>query len=162
MVFGERTMILLELFNQPYSWDVAHDGQYGMVVDFTTDDGERYRVLFDRMTAGELEWKFTDRQMKNAVEGIDEYWEIIFHKGGRVDTLGGIRNPSKVFATVLDVIGQWVEMRNPEVVVFGSLVNEDSRIKLYGRMVRTMQKKFGFGVVAEGVAKDEYVWVLRR
>lgn len=140
-------MILLELFNNPYRWEQIGRNKYAFVPDGEDyNKKNQYTVLFDRY--------------------LDETtWVISFKRGAhQYEVVGGVKNPSRVMATVLDIIRHWVKKVNPKRVAFMSGTDERSRIKLYQRMVDAMVSQFGFKLEQSYVDDmyGEFTWFLVR
>ncbi len=81
-------------------------------------------------------------------DGEPPVWDISFGRGKPRTSLKtsttGEGNASTVFATVMEVIKQFVVSYKPEFISFSSFKGEDSRTKLYGRMAARYAKTIGY------------------
>lgn len=147
-------MILNELFDNPYQWEVDYEDQGDYGFSFMTDDQLEYKV--------DIVETFSDLISDQRV------WNISFStEHGRVDLIGGVKNPPRVFATVLNIIRYWVKKENPNNASFTSDANEPSRVRLYERLISVMAAKMGFTVAVKDVLDldadgKSVVWLLKR
>jgi hypothetical protein len=122
-----------EAFDKPYKWKVYRDGEFWQY-QFKTDDGRDGMVSIDSIG------------MKNII--------VNFDIGGHIGITG--RGDSfRIFATVLDIIGDIIKNHSPKMIVFsaskeswdreeGEYVSSPSRSKLYKKLVQRFASKAGY------------------
>jgi hypothetical protein len=116
-------MILLELFDQKYHWEVtasSHDwASYpAWSAIFVTENQQKIEVLITNSDDDEVELVFFD-----ITGGTDEVAQT-----GKGDAY-------RVFATVLDVLDRYAAQISPGRISFSS-VDGDSRTRLYTQMMK--------------------------
>lgn len=114
----------MTLINGISPWQAPTSPPGAFTYQFRTEDGGKYEVEM---------WEFETKSGR---------WEAEFNTEGHYGIIGGVKNPSRVFATVLDIMGDWITRSKPKVIVVGS--EQQSRTKLYARMVRTLANKYGY------------------
>ena len=133
-----------ESFDQPYPWDWTHRSNYS------------WRAKFKDVEVT------INQELHN---GIPD-WEIEFTRNGSINVTGE-GDQFKIFATVIDVIREFIQRVNPERVTF-SAEKEDlntkstSRAKLYSRMVRTFANQLGYDFKEQSPYSDYVDYVLTR
>lgn len=137
-------MQIRELFDKPGA------------IDKTTDD-ERL-VRYD----GFIEGDQLTVEFKEIREGD---WKIEFRVGGRMDTRGDKAGQEvKIFATVLKAVGEFVQDREPRMIVFTAAKEEfgkeTGRARLYDRMVKRFASNAGY-VSQVRDDDDRKIFVLR-
>ena len=104
--------------------------------------------------------KFKDVVVTAHIDPTETAWEIKFTRNGTMGVTGE-GDQFGIFATVLDIVKDFVKQMNPKVVTF-SAEKEDpstkstSRPKLYSRMVRTFANQYGYDF-KERSQYDDYV-----
>lgn len=71
-------------------------------------------------------------------------------------------NAVLVFATVLDIISDFLKQRKPEEFSFGAKLNQPSRVKLYRRMAKEIEQKLQYKVTEEEVQGDTNTYFFSR
>lgn len=140
---------------------------YGEIPD-TWIMNERLTEAFDTVYpwkwTAKTDWswvaKFKDVVVTAHIDPTETAWDIKFTRKGNMN-ISGEGDQFGIFATVLDIIKDFVSNMNPNVVQF-SAEKEDtgtksvSRPKLYSRMVRTFANKLGYDF-KERSQYDDYV-----
>lgn len=110
-------MKLLEFFhidealNSSYPYEFKNGNYY-----FTTDTGAEYKVMLTGTKKVEVSFVTRD-------------------KDGQVkDTITGTGDSRKVFGTVINIVKEYVNSNNPEILVFAASNAEPSRIRLYNAL----------------------------
>jgi hypothetical protein len=114
-------MLLLELFNDIYSYTKVDSRDYDFVYEFKAasmaedDSKSNVQVIFYK----------------------DPYdiWSIVFNRDEDTAINNG-GDALKIFATVLDIIQMFDKEHKPKYLSFTAKSNEPSRIKLYQRLVK--------------------------
>jgi hypothetical protein len=117
----------------------------------------KYYVTFDgNLTVGEVrllgidDWK--EHSIWQIVFGLeiggdeDSYREDIFNTGGQ---------HIKVFASVIDIVRDFVKRKQPDILFFTA--EEPSRVKLYNRLAKQLAKMMGGKVVKDSYRGTAYV-----
>lgn len=131
----EQQSQLNELFNQTYTWAWIYNGGERRVAEFETDAGQSVKVSFGVAEKGIL---------------------IDFSRDGSQSTTGD-GDAYKIFATVFDVIEDYINDVNPEVLIFSAEKKSGtrmmSRINLYTRMVKKFANNAGydFEIIEDGI-----------
>lgn len=121
-----RYQELLELFDQKAEYSWLNSGMRS-VATFTVDDVV-YRV------------SFISRYDPSANEEVE-----IFFKGDDKTSITNTGNAFTVFATVIDIILQYVRKHNSPTFYFSS-ENEPSRLKLYDRLVNNLKSNLPYSL----------------
>ncbi len=92
-------------------------------------------------------------------DGEPPVWDISFGRG-KPDTalktaVTGEGNAQAVFATVMEVMKQFIASYKPEFISFSSFSGEDSRISLYGKMATRYAKTIGYRLVQDPMNDPE-------
>jgi hypothetical protein len=116
-------MLLREVFNKvlPWEWDKKNTDK-NMVAYFSMADGSEYNV------------EFNGAQFLNS-------WDVEF---GRSEdsreapkaNITGTGDQYAVFATVIDIIREFMVQVDPDKITFYAENREPSRVKLYDKMVK--------------------------
>ena len=116
---------ITELFNKPYATTPKDDDNYldnDWHYEFTTSDGSKYVVsIFDP----------------------DGYPMIAFAKqenGKYVDTTTNTGDQYKIFATVGDVLKNFLTNEEPTQFAFAGIIDDPSRLKLYDKISQYLDK----------------------
>ena len=130
-------MLLKELFDKPlkYRW-IEKDSDY-YVASFSFINSKyntkiTYDVEFDNRAANrhndyEITFAMTDRDRNILVPKIG-----ITNSGDEI----------KVFSTIMKIIENFVNMKNPKFLIFRAA--ENSRIKLYSKIINRYANNFGY------------------
>lgn len=130
-----RSTGIMETFDQPYAvtWEKSEYGSYDALARL--DDGTNLSINFNLESSGP--------------EGMDEEWQIEFWRNNSLDVTGE-GDAQRVFATVLMAIQEFIKKENPERVRFSAAKddndNNQSRTKLYSRLVRRYAASWGYSV----------------
>jgi hypothetical protein len=123
-IFAEEEQVT-ELFNKPYATTPKDDDNYldnDWHYEFTTSDGSKYVVsIFDP----------------------DGYPMIAFAKqenGKYVDTTTNTGDQYKIFATVGDVLKNFLTNEEPNQFAFAGIIDDPSRLKLYDKISQYLDK----------------------
>lgn len=111
---------LTELFIQPYPYEQVDPTSYF----FYTADERRFNVDFKKLF------------------GPSGIFLVDFKEGQNNFGLTGKGDQFKVFATVIDIIAEWLTKNNPNFLVFTA--NEPSRISLYKKMTTKLSSMIGY------------------
>lgn len=118
-----------ELFDQKYEWPGLESNHYLVMAQFNDDDGQEITVHCSRYT------------------GDDDLWEVEFDRDGAHHMTGG-GDSLKIFATVLDIVHEFCDAKDPHFITFSSKTNEASRVKLYKRLAKKIEA-FGYKDISE-------------
>ena len=69
------------------------------------------------------------------------YWELSFVRNGELD-LSGTGSAGSVFATVMAITREFINDVDPRFIHFAAKNEEDSRNKLYPKLISRLQKEF--------------------
>jgi hypothetical protein len=110
-------MLLNELFNQPTKWD------------YITNDKT---IVEAKFFINDMRYTFAARTVDT-----DTMWEVEFTIG-LPDSFGksGTGHQQQVFATVFDIMKDFIKQHSPEVMVMTA--EEPNRMKLYLRMFKVL------------------------
>jgi hypothetical protein len=115
-------MILLELFDDSYAFTTTKRSEAGFGewwhCDFKTHDHRAFTVAVSPVGGGEVKVAFFEE-----ADG-----DLIMHTSGLGDAY-------RVFATVLAVMGAYVEEHHPTKMIFDADNDEPSRVTLYRKIV---------------------------
>jgi hypothetical protein len=124
--------ILTEGFDKPFKWKWDWRGSLGSDAEFETDDGLEYTVVFTRY--GGPVW-----------ERVGMIWTVEFKikdffKHGYSDpwAITGSGSAFRVFATVIDIMKDFLKSEKPDVVMFTAV--ESSRKELYRVMMKRVSR----------------------
>lgn len=113
-------MKLWELLNQSAGWSWRSKGDRSWAANFSTGSNT-FWVYFDGHDGDKVELTFIDDQ--------------------RSDEITGRGDSFKVFATVADIVREFMSKRSPSMLVFTA--EEPSRIKLYARLAKNLASELG-------------------
>lgn len=123
---------LTEAFDKPYNYRVTYKSKDTFLAKFETDEGDEVQFAADRYDDPE----------------DNEVWEIYFERNYAVDKTGG-GDAMRIFATVIQIIQDFIKQMDPEQMTFSALKGEqrtkekDSREKLYSRLIKKyLSKKY--------------------
>ena len=135
-----------EAFDQPYpiTWEEGEFGSYDALAKL--DDGTNLSIMFNLESGGP--------------EGMDDEWQIEFWRNNSLEVTGE-GDALRIFATVLTAIQEFIEKEHPERVRFSAAKddndNNQSRAKLYNRLVRRYAASWGYSVdVSEHAGSTVY------
>lgn len=104
-----------------------------------------YKVDFTKLSIQKLLRFQEDFQEQLISKGITHSWDVEFffegEYGGREIALSGTGGEMQVFATVLQILDEFLNMINPNSINFSADVAEPSRVKLYNRLLGRFQKQ---------------------
>jgi pyrimidine deaminase RibD-like protein len=124
-----RSTGIIEAFDQPYpsKWEKSDYGDYDALAKLP--DGTNLSIMFNH-------------------EGDDE-WQVEFYRNNSQEVTGE-GDAQRVFATVLNSIQQFIEKQHPGRIRFSATKDDDgnnqSRAKLYDRLVRRYANSWGYSV----------------
>ena len=122
-------MILTELFNEPYKWGWNPGASEERVTGgFRTDDNSTVSVDFE--LAGRQD------------ESGRAYYMFSFARNGSMETTGE-GDAFKIFATVAQMIEEFVKDYRPDVITFTANDGEPARKSLFKRMLPKLARKLG-------------------
>lgn len=139
---------LTETFNSPYPVQVVKlDKKFGVPryqANVKLPDNSDMRIIFMRDSL---------RPDK------DSRWEAEFYRDGSLG-ITGKGDAFRVFATMIEAIRQFIELEEPQSIIFSAtkeledddVGNEESRTKLYKRMVTRFANSMGYDAVV-----DDYI-----
>ena len=134
---------LNELFNKAYKWKWTDEDYYNEAV-FKTQDGRKGRVEF--------------------ISNNNNNWSVDFTVGGDSHATGK-GDAMAIFGTVMGIIGEFMEVHEPEVLRFRAFNDEDtgsnSRASLYKRMMGRYAPHWGMSV-GTSTEKDATTFTLTR
>lgn len=139
-------MLLFEIFNKtlPWEWDRKQYTNTNMVAYFQVD-GAEYNVEFDSI--GENHWSC-------------EFGRSV-GDNAPVSTITGTGNQYAVFATVVDIVKEFMSQNDPDQLMFSAASKEPSRIRLYDRMLK-MFPKDQYDVEVSDVKNETYYYVKKK
>lgn len=117
-----------EAFDQPYKlkWEKGDHGDVDALAKL--DDGNHLSIMFNLADMSENDW------------GVEFY-------RNNSQSVTGEGDAQRVFATVLNAIGQFIKKKKPDTLFFTSVKEEDptgSRTKLYDRLVQRYATGLGY------------------
>lgn len=134
---------LTELFNKAYKWKWTDEEYYDDAV-FKTQDGRKGHVAFG--------------------DNGDNDWSVDFTVGGDSHT-SGKGDAMAIFGTVMGIIGEFMEVHEPDVLRFRAFDDEDTgsnkRAILYKRMMGRYAPHWGMSV-STSTEKNATVFTLTR
>ena len=127
-------MKLSEIFDAPYSADIEKDDYHDYVARAKLPDGSPLSITFEKYDAASYAVAFSKNFQYDATHEGDAY---------------------KIFATVLTTIKTFIERVQPYEIHFlaekdeygvqnSEVIDSNSRIKLYDRMVKKYADKLGY------------------
>jgi len=131
MTFKE---FLLELLNSKYDWPGLESGNNLVLAKFEDDSGQEIVVHCSRYT------------------GPDDLWEVEFTRDGAHHMTGG-GDAIKVFSTVLDIVHEFCDAKDPHYITFSSKVGDASRVKLYKRLAKKVEA-FGYKDISDTAVEE--------
>ena len=113
---------ITELFDKPARWKKIKDGPDEYV--YKSDiNGKDLTVIIEEFAAE---------------------WEALFKVDGSMD-ITGTGNEVKVFSTVLDIISDFINSEEPDIIIFSASKSQSSsRSNLYDRLVKRFAKTRGY------------------
>lgn len=134
---------LSEVFDRPYPFSLSRSGARKRNYRFKTDAGLEYVV---------------------SIELEDEaYWQVDFKQlGGPSGSKVGITGSGdaiRVFATVIEIIRDWVGRENPSLFYFSSVSNEPSRTRLYNTMINSLSLPGYRKSASPGPGTTEFIFI---
>ena len=121
---------LNEVLNNSYKWefDGENSGDDGFMYKFTTDSGLQYQVYMVSQGQGwKLSFNIDFNYLRNLGKSVDDAFK-----------LSGTGDQFRVFATVQDIIKDFITKKKPNVIEFTAA--EDSRRRLYSTFTANFEK----------------------
>ena len=132
----EDLEIVLEVFNSPYKFTKQESNEKTHRYMFELDDGTEVKVNFAR-SPREDKWQMDFN--RNISGDYDNYFD-----DGDEFALTGEGDAFRLFATILEILRDFVNRVRPHIVHFSADDREPSRIKLYDRMIKRFTNKMGY------------------
>ena len=141
--------VITELFDKPvpFKWSIRKDDEWE---GYFKVDGKKFMVLATALDEDGLVWEFLFAKASGMVPGLKATGE-----GGEI----------QVFSTVIAMMKQFTKEQNPlEIQISASKTDteNESRGKLYKRMIRTYSSKNGYKLSTTSNTKDTTWFTLRR
>lgn len=115
-----KTTPITEAMNRPQPWKWTIDEDEDMVAEFHIPDGRQFQVVF------------------NAHVGNKNFWEMSFQTSDRIQVNAG--GQFDVFSTIIDVLKDFLELREPRYIYFTSDARDKSRVLLYTRFAKNVAR----------------------
>jgi len=142
-VVDESDNTLTELFDRPYNARLYNSSKDMLIYEFVTDKGEEYRVYFDTSP---------DRKIVN----------VSFFNDARAE-ITNTGDEFRVFATVINLLDQYIKQHAPKTILFSAYADDPSRIKLYKKMGMSVGQKFpGYKLENAVTSGDEVRFTLNK
>lgn len=142
--------VLTELFDSGYPFELVHHNDTSSFAHIRLPDKTKIEVVIDR-------WS------RNSPK-----WEVAFTRGGRF-SVSDAGDQFRVFATVIEVIKQFIKDRNPESLEFTADKDthhygkeRDNRASLYDRMVKRFVSSSGYDIKREELPGAVYYTLIRK
>lgn len=124
-----------ELFDRPARWRLVKDT--GNIIKYRSSINDKNLVVFFHR--------------HGISDDTSSKWEVSFTVDGDFSTTGG-GDEIKVFSTVLDIMKDVIETKNPEELSFTAEKSLDSdssnsRIRLYSRLIKRFAVSHGYQLV---------------
>lgn len=123
---------LNELFSQAYPFN-RYSNSNNVQYEFSTAEGKRVTVVF---VISNFNFNFIS---KKTVKG----WELFFDVDGQMHVTGK-GETFMVFATVVEIVKDFIEKNKPQVLVFTADKGDRSRVDLYATMVKKLVRLTDF------------------
>lgn len=138
-------MILTELFQSTYEYDVVKNDSSMWHARFKIASGEFIRVSCDR-----------ERR---------DMWSIVFARASKPDGVGafgmtGSGDAQKILATVLKCLEEFVKAKTPAEIGFTS--EGKSRSAVYTSMLKRFASKHGYKVSSDSLTSDDKEFYLTK
>lgn len=172
--------ILLELFDRTVDWEYSDESKHGHIkAEFVLPDADgveiKYEVDFVE-EANETELEELPTPFPPNTGGA---WDISFTSriwdwtsgtyGRRVVNITGGGNEFIVLSTIMNIIHKTVDRYSMNNIMFGAAKREQSRVKLYTRMVQIMRNEWAIIPPAAVAANYSHItspehdtWMLAR
>jgi hypothetical protein len=122
---------LTEGFDKPYKWEWNRGGlQSVKSASFVTDSGGGYRVKFTQRNVKYLQ-PFNNSNVWTTDFSLKNDW-------GSSWGISGTGDAFRVFATVIDIMKDFLKDENPDAVTFSA--SEKSRKELYRAMIKRLPR----------------------
>ena len=171
--------LISELFDKPLKYKYTgneDEAEY----EFKTSSGNWYVVNFvPRKYSAHDKADFTPQMKKEFMQsGLDwnsakdrEKWieqskyaiktiEIMFADDDDSTEITNAGSPIEVFSTVIAIIKDYIDAKEPESMVIESLAKEKSRVKLYRRLIKEFTRKYSEYKATEKDGGKYIVWYL--
>lgn len=116
----QEESVLLELFNQPYDWEWMNSSSPTAVFK---NEEDRFLVYF------------FNRNQRGRTKTI-----VVFASDEHLEDISGAGDQFKIFATVYDIIKDYISSNRVEWLSFSA--KEPSRVRLYKKFAEGLSKKF--------------------
>jgi len=126
---------LNEVLNKPYEWKLVRTTIYNIEYRFTTDSGIEYNVGLGRLgedtTLTSKDWDLYFSISENSMKELDKDDDDVFKISGTGDQF-------RVFATVQDIVKDFIIKHAPDLIAFSAA--EPSRRRLYSTFTANFKK----------------------
>lgn len=161
-----------EIFSRPYDLVKIKDGW-----KFKTDSGAVYHIEFmsyvDDIEDLEIDFDtpFDPAELFAYIKSSKKDWvvkhEFGFYRKGRFfwqrkSDITGTGDAYRIFATVISAIQEYIKKTRVDWLVFKTLPNPSSRLKLYDRLSKELGEKFGFDEIYKDVNSDQVTYNLKK
>jgi len=124
---------LNEVLNNPYKWELVKKSMRNIQYRFTTDSGIEYNVELDRLGEN-LDWDLYFSISATSRKELDKDKDDVFKISGTGDQF-------RVFATVQDIVKDFITKKKPNVIEFSAAdPTEPSRRRLYSAFTANFEK----------------------
>ena len=150
---------ITESFNRPYDYTVTHNDKKRYFCEFKSENGTDYSFMSIKKLVTSNNYEQLANVMFRTIKkdiGSIQYYQMTFHKGkGEQDK----ENKYRIFATILEIIKASIKIHKQMFIVFSA--RENSRQKLYDRMIKVLSSKFGYkqaGTYNDNKGKNYVLW----
>ena len=88
-------------------------------------------------------------------------WQVMFKVDDQVDVTG-TGDEFTIFATVFDILDDFINQESPKVIEFEALKSDQSRIKLYDRFVKRFASRRGYDSKRRDSGRDSKFILTRK
>jgi len=151
-------MKLFEVLDRHVDWEWTHKTSDQWSAIFSVDDRTAF-VTFDMQPNPFGEEFEGDDTVPDEVVIIS----FITHKTNNYDTstteITGTGNEFQIFATVANIVGEFIKSQHPPALVFSAASKEPSRVKLYKRFIKKLERS-GYEEIFATSANQMQTWLL--
>ena len=141
-------MLLNEILDRPYPWKWHRKDNREWWGTFAKEPAPGEKIKHEDLYTVQIE-SIDDPSVRSQ----PAVWEISFSDGAGRQGVTKTGNEFKVFATIMDIVKDFLKNKKPEYVNFSG--KEASRDKLYRRMIQKYASKWGYGLVkAQRITAD--------
>lgn len=121
---------ITEAFTDPYPVELEPIGDQRYQADVVLNDGTNLQIAFE---------------LNNDDPDYGQNWGVEFFRDDEQKRTGQ-KDAYKIFATVMDAIKQFIQIKDPQIISFSADKNYEgeSRFKLYKRMVEKFAGQLGY------------------